>query len=88
MGSDSEQMVSRYLRRRSRLYRLLHPPRLLVYNPTEKSLPHCEGVKLFIGGAAGDVPSGFLNVTSSISLASIWWPTFKHCHLAQVPSQQ
>jgi SAM-dependent methyltransferase len=62
MGSDSEQMVSRYLRRRSRLYRVLHPPRLLVYNPTEKSLPQCEGVKLFIGGAAGEVPSGFLNV--------------------------
>ena len=45
-----------------RWHRLLRPPQPLVHNPAEKLLPHCEGTKLFIGGAGGVVPAGFLNV--------------------------
>jgi SAM-dependent methyltransferase len=62
MDLDSQQMVSRYSRRRSRLYRLLRPPCMFVDNREEKFLPHCEGFKLFIGGAGSVAPSGFLNL--------------------------
>lgn len=62
MGSDAEQMLARYVRRRSRLYRLLRPPRLFIHNPRERLLPACDGVKLFMGGAGGELPPGFLNV--------------------------
>ena len=62
MGSDAEQMLARYVRRRSRLYRLLRPPRLFIHNPREKLLPACDGVKLFTGGAGGQTPSGFINI--------------------------
>jgi len=62
MTSDSEQMISRYARRRSRIYRFLRPPQLVVHNPKERPLPQCDGLKLFIGGAGGAVPNGFLNV--------------------------
>ncbi len=56
-------MLGRYSRRRSRLYRLLHPPLLVVHNPAERPLPECDGLKLFIGGAGGGyIPDGFVNV--------------------------
>lgn len=62
MNSDAEQMLSHYQRRRSRLYRLLYPPSIFIYNPKEKLLPSCEGAKLFIGGAGSEVPNGFFSV--------------------------
>ncbi|HKD85107.1 MAG TPA: methyltransferase domain-containing protein [Terriglobales bacterium] len=62
MGSDAEQMVARYVRRRSGLYRLLHAPRLFIHNRRERLLPAAEGVKLFMGGAGGEVLPGFINV--------------------------
>ena len=62
MGSDAEQMLARYVRRRSALYRLLRPPRLFIHNPRERLLPAAEGVKLFMGGAGGELPPGFINV--------------------------
>lgn len=62
MATDSEQMLARYSRRRSRLFRFLHPPLLVVHNPAEQSLPDCGGLKLFIGGAGGNIPAGFTNV--------------------------
>jgi SAM-dependent methyltransferase len=62
MGSDAEQMLARYVRRRFRLYRLLRPPRLFIHNPRERLLPAAQGVKLFMGGAGGELPPGFINV--------------------------
>lgn len=58
-------MLDRYERRRRRLYKLLRPPLPLVYNNSEQFLPHCEGKKLFIGGAGGRIPAGFLNLDIS-----------------------
>ncbi len=62
MDSDAERMLLQYRRRRSGLYRLLRPPSILIHNPKEKLLPPCAGMKLFIGGAGGEVPGGFFNV--------------------------
>lgn len=60
--SDKTDLAARYKRRSVMLYRLLRPPVPLIHNSAEKLLPPCEGVKLFIGGAGGTVPKGFLNV--------------------------
>jgi SAM-dependent methyltransferase len=61
-NNNNDEMLARYRRRQSRLYRMLRPPLPLIYNPRERHLPGCDGVKLFIGGAAGTIPLGFLNV--------------------------
>src|SRR5438445_2521099 len=55
-------MRRRYLRRERRWLRWLRPPLPLVHNPREKFLPASTGPKLFIGGAGGQIPSGFLNL--------------------------
>jgi SAM-dependent methyltransferase len=57
-----QQMVERYLSRRSRLHRLLRPPLPLISNRKESHLPHCDGIKLFIGGAGSSVPGSYLSV--------------------------
>jgi SAM-dependent methyltransferase len=60
---DSKQvMTDTYERRKRRLYRLLRPPLPLIHNPRESFVPPIEGIKLFIGGAGGEIPAGFLNV--------------------------
>jgi SAM-dependent methyltransferase len=58
----NKAMLEHYQKRHSRLYRWLRPPRPLIHNDSEQSLPNCEGVKLWVGGAAGTVPVGFLNI--------------------------
>lgn len=61
--SDSrDEMLARYRRRQSRLYRWLRAPLPLVYNPAMRSLPTVEGVRIWIGGAGDRVPPGFVNV--------------------------
>ena len=60
--SPKADLANRYERRSASLYRILRPPSPVIHNPAEKLLPHVEGVKLFIGGAGGIVPAGFLNV--------------------------
>lgn len=60
------EMLARYRRRQSFLYRTLRAPLPLIYNPTEKHLPECDGVKLFVGGAAGAIPPGFVNVDAQV----------------------
>src|SRR5438105_14306160 len=60
-----QRMLDRYENRKSLLYRALRPPLPLVYNPREQFLPACDGEKLFIGGACGRIPAGFLNVDIS-----------------------
>lgn len=63
--SDQAQTIAladRYRRRSRRWYQLLRPPQPVVHNPAECLIPHCEGTRLFIGGAGGLVPPGFLNV--------------------------
>jgi SAM-dependent methyltransferase len=60
--SAKADLAHRYERRSASLYRLLRPPSPVIHNLAEKLLPHVEGVRLFIGGAGGTVPSGFLNV--------------------------
>ncbi len=57
-----EAMLERYRKRKSFLYRALKPPAPYITNPKERFLPHCEGTKLFMGGAGGAVPPGFLNI--------------------------
>jgi SAM-dependent methyltransferase len=59
---SNAEMLTRYRRRQSRLYRWLRAPLPFIHNPTENLLPYCEGPKLWIGGAAGSVPEGFINV--------------------------
>jgi SAM-dependent methyltransferase len=44
----------------------LQPPLPLIYNPKERLLPACDGVKLFIGGAAGTIPPGFVNIDAQV----------------------
>lgn len=61
-GSEKTDLADRYKRRSASLYRTLRPPAPLIHNRAEKLLPHAEGTKLFIGGAGGTVPAGFLNV--------------------------
>lgn len=46
---------------RSRLFRLPHPPWLIVDNGGEKSLSHYNSLELLIGGTGGAVQSGFVN---------------------------
>jgi SAM-dependent methyltransferase len=58
------EMLQRYSRRNARVYRVFRPPLPLIHNRAERFLPQCEGAKLFIGGAAGAIPRGFLNVDS------------------------
>jgi SAM-dependent methyltransferase len=58
----NKAMLEHYQKRQSRLYRWLRPPVPLVHNRTEQSLPNGDGTKLWIGGAAGIVPAGFVNV--------------------------
>ena len=48
-ANDNYEMLARYRRRQSRLYRTLRAPLPLVYNHGERHLPPCEGVKLWIG---------------------------------------
>jgi SAM-dependent methyltransferase len=61
--TDSQaQMVTRYRNRQSRLYRFLRPPLPVIHNKTEVPLPPCQGIRLFIGGAGGSIPPGFVNV--------------------------
>ena len=55
-------LAAHYSRRSKAFYRVLRPPLPLIHNPSEKLLPHCDGIKLFIGGAGGRIPEGFLNV--------------------------
>jgi SAM-dependent methyltransferase len=62
--NPNAEMLAHYKKRRSRLYRLLRPPLPLIHNRAERTLPVCDGVRLWIGGAAGSVPSGFLNIDS------------------------
>jgi SAM-dependent methyltransferase len=59
---DKTDLAARYKRRSALLHRLLRPPAPLIHNSAEKLLPYCEGIKLFVGGAGGIAPSGFLNV--------------------------
>ena len=61
MDSNAE-MLAHYRRRQSRIYQMLRPPLPLIPNKSEVPLPHCDGIRLFIGGAAGQIPPGFLNV--------------------------
>ena len=58
---SSDEMLARYRRRDSRLYRFLRAPLPLIHNAAESPLPHCEGPKLWIGGAGCPVPAGFVN---------------------------
>jgi SAM-dependent methyltransferase len=62
-GADGERdrLVERYGRRKTWLYRILRPPVPVVLNTTEKGLPHTDGVRLWIGGAAQQVPVGYIN---------------------------
>jgi SAM-dependent methyltransferase len=60
--TPTAEMVSRYKRRQSPLYRIVRPPLPLVYNPREIILPQCEGLKLFVGGAGIVAPKSFVNV--------------------------
>ncbi len=62
----NDEMVARYRRRQSFLYRTLRAPLPLVYNRKERYLPECDGIKLFIGGAAGAIPPGFVNVDAQM----------------------
>jgi SAM-dependent methyltransferase len=62
---STAEMVNRYKRRRSLVYRIIRPPLPLVYNPHEVFLPQCEGLKLFVGGAGVLAPKSFLNVDST-----------------------
>ena len=57
-----DEMLEHYRRRKWWVYKFLSPPLPLIPNPEEQPLPPCEGAKLFLGGAAGTVPAGFLNV--------------------------
>lgn len=57
-----DDMLARHRRRQSRVYKLLRPPLMLIHNGSERLLPACEGVKLFLGGAGGTIPNGFLNI--------------------------
>jgi len=59
---SQEEMLARYRKRNSRLYRLLRAPLPLVYKPSEHRLPLVEGMKLWIGGAGCRIPPGFVNV--------------------------
>lgn len=61
-NDSSAEMLARYRRRQSRLYRTLLPPLPLIYNPDERHLPECNGVKLFVGGAGGTITPGFVNI--------------------------
>jgi SAM-dependent methyltransferase len=62
-ATHRDAMLRRYLRRQSLWYRLLRPPLPLIANPRESSLPPArEGPKLFVGGAGGAIPPGFLNL--------------------------
>lgn len=65
VGSDDE-MVARYRRRQSRLYRIFRAPLPLVHNKTEAHLPECEGPKLWVGGAGRPVPAGFVNLDRQV----------------------
>src|SRR5215471_1019418 len=60
--NQNAEMLAHYNKRRSRLYRLLRPPLLLIHNRAERTLPECDGTRLWIGGAAGAVPAGFVNI--------------------------
>jgi SAM-dependent methyltransferase len=60
--SGNEEMLAHYRKRQSRLYRMLRPPLPLIHNSKERKLPGCEGIQLWIGGAGGWVPPGFVNV--------------------------
>lgn len=55
-------LAALYRRRSQRWYQMLRPPQPVIHNPAERLIPHCEGAKLFIGGAGGIVPAAFLNV--------------------------
>ncbi len=59
---DKTGLAAHYSRRSKAFYQVLRPPLPLIHNPSEKLLPHCDGIKLFIGGAGGRIPEGFLNV--------------------------
>lgn len=56
------ELAARYNRRRDRVVRWLRPPLPLVHNPSERFLPETTPPRLFVGGAAGRVPAGFLCV--------------------------
>lgn len=56
-----EEMLAHYRRRNSRLYRRLRAPLPLVHERSERGLPPCDGVKLWIGGAGCPVPADFIN---------------------------
>lgn len=60
--NSKRAMTETYERRKRRLYRLLRPPLPLIHNPRESLLPETDGIKLFIGGAGGEIPPGFMNV--------------------------
>jgi len=60
------EMLARYRRRQSFLYRTPRAPLPLIYNPTEKHLPECDRAKPFVGGAAGTIPPGFVNVDAQV----------------------
>jgi len=55
-------LAARYRQRSVPWYRFLRPPQPAIHNPLERLIPHCEGRKLFIGGAGGVVPQGYFNV--------------------------
>ena len=59
---EKRDLRTRYERRSSTLYRILRPPSVVIHNQAEKLLPVCDGTKLFLGGAGGRIPPGFLNV--------------------------
>jgi SAM-dependent methyltransferase len=62
LDTEKRDLRTRYARRGATLSRWLRPPSVVVHNPAEKLLPACDGVKLFIGGAGGRIPPGFVNV--------------------------
>lgn len=59
-GPAIDDLAARYRRRESRLRRWLRPPAPFLYNPRESFLPATPMPRLFIGGAGGAVPPGFL----------------------------
>lgn len=59
---NKQAMTETYRRRKRRLYNFLRPPLPLIHNSRESFVPPVEGIKLFIGGAGGAIPAGFLNV--------------------------
>jgi SAM-dependent methyltransferase len=62
MATDSEQMLGRYSRRRSRLYRLLHPPLLWSTIPPSARFPILRASNSLSAEPGGGIPAGFINI--------------------------